>query len=96
MTDAAQLKALIEKEKPDVIVPEIEALATDALVEVEAFTRALGPERWQALAKASAERYPLGRIATPEDVAKAALFLASDDAAMITGSCVEVDGGRCI
>jgi len=36
MTDAAQLKALIEKEKPDVIVPEIEAIATDALVEVEA------------------------------------------------------------
>jgi phosphoribosylglycinamide formyltransferase 2 len=36
MTDAAQLKALIEKERPDVIVPEIEAIATDALVEVEA------------------------------------------------------------
>jgi NAD(P)-dependent dehydrogenase (short-subunit alcohol dehydrogenase family) len=32
----------------------------------------------------------------PEDLARAALFLASDDAAMITGSTVEVDGGRCI
>jgi len=39
---------------------------------------------------------PLGRLNAPEDVARAALFLASDDAAMITGSCVEVDGGRCI
>jgi 3-oxoacyl-[acyl-carrier protein] reductase len=39
---------------------------------------------------------PLGRLNQPEDVARAAVFLASDDAAMITGSTVEVDGGRCI
>jgi len=39
---------------------------------------------------------PLGRLNRPEDLARAALFLASDDAAMITGSTVEVDGGRCI
>jgi 3-oxoacyl-[acyl-carrier protein] reductase len=39
---------------------------------------------------------PLGRLNTPDDLARAALFLASDDAAMITGTCVEVDGGRCI
>jgi 3-oxoacyl-[acyl-carrier protein] reductase len=39
---------------------------------------------------------PLGRLNTPEDIARAALFLASDDAAMMTGTCVEVDGGRCI
>jgi 3-oxoacyl-[acyl-carrier protein] reductase len=39
---------------------------------------------------------PLGRLNQPEDLARAAVFLASDDAAMITGSCVEVDGGRCI
>jgi 3-oxoacyl-[acyl-carrier protein] reductase len=39
---------------------------------------------------------PLGRLNKPEDIARAALFLASDDAAMITGSCLEVDGGRCI
>ena len=32
----------------------------------------------------------------PDDLAKVAVFLASDDAAMITGTCVEVDGGRCI
>jgi 3-oxoacyl-[acyl-carrier protein] reductase len=39
---------------------------------------------------------PLGRLNTPEDLAKAALFLVSDEAAMMTGTCVEVDGGRCI
>ncbi len=39
---------------------------------------------------------PLGRLNQPEDVARAAVFLASDDAAMITGACLEVDGGRCI
>jgi 3-oxoacyl-[acyl-carrier protein] reductase len=39
---------------------------------------------------------PLGRLNQPEDLARAAVFLASDDAAMITGSTLEVDGGRCI
>lgn len=39
---------------------------------------------------------PLGRLNQPEDVARAVVFLASDDAAMITGSTVEIDGGRCI
>lgn len=39
---------------------------------------------------------PLGRLNRPEDLARAAVFLASDDAAMITGTCLEVDGGRCI
>jgi 3-oxoacyl-[acyl-carrier protein] reductase len=37
---------------------------------------------------------PLGRLNTPDDIAKAALFLASDDASMITGTCLEIDGGR--
>ncbi|MFZ5963448.1 SDR family oxidoreductase [Thalassococcus sp. BH17M4-6] len=39
---------------------------------------------------------PLGRFSTPEDLANAALFLCSDEAALITGVCMEVDGGRCI
>jgi 3-oxoacyl-[acyl-carrier protein] reductase len=39
---------------------------------------------------------PLGRFSTPDDVAAAALFLCSDDASMITGVALEVDGGRCI
>ncbi|MFT3804198.1 MAG: SDR family oxidoreductase [Burkholderiaceae bacterium] len=39
---------------------------------------------------------PLGRFSTPADIAGAALFLASDDAAFVTGACLEVDGGRCV
>ena len=39
---------------------------------------------------------PLGRLSLPEDMANAALFLCSDEAEMITGLCMEVDGGRCI
>ena len=39
---------------------------------------------------------PLGRLNQPQDIAETAVFLASDAAAMITGSCIEVDGGRCI
>ena len=39
---------------------------------------------------------PLGRLSTPEDIAAAALYLASDEASMLTGVLLEVDGGRCI
>ena len=39
---------------------------------------------------------PLGRLSTPADVAAGVVFLASDAAALITGVCLEIDGGRCI
>ncbi|APE45026.1 3-oxoacyl-ACP reductase [Sulfitobacter alexandrii] len=39
---------------------------------------------------------PLGRFSTPQDMGNAALFLCSDEASMITGTALEVDGGRCI
>ena len=39
---------------------------------------------------------PLGRFSTPEDMANAACFLCSDEAGMVTGTALEVDGGRCI
>lgn len=39
---------------------------------------------------------PLGRFSLPEDLANAALYLCSDEASMITGVAMEVDGGRCI
>ncbi len=39
---------------------------------------------------------PLGRLSTPDDIASAALYLASDEASMLTGVLLEVDGGRCI
>ena len=39
---------------------------------------------------------PLGRFSTPEDMGNASCFLCSDEASMLTGVCMEVDGGRCI
>ena len=39
---------------------------------------------------------PLKRLCTPEDMGAAALYLASEDAAFITGVCLDVDGGRSI
>jgi len=39
---------------------------------------------------------PMGRFSTPLDVANACLYLASDDAAFISGVCIEVDGARCV
>jgi 3-oxoacyl-[acyl-carrier protein] reductase len=39
---------------------------------------------------------PLGRLSQPSDIATAAVFLASDEASFITGTCLEVDGGRCV
>jgi NAD(P)-dependent dehydrogenase (short-subunit alcohol dehydrogenase family) len=54
--------------------------------------RGLGPSPDAALAAYDAET-PLGRIATEEEVAKAALFLASDLSSAITGRLLRVDGG---
>lgn len=39
---------------------------------------------------------PVGRFSTPEDMGNAACYLCSDEASMVTGVCLEVDGGRCI
>jgi 3-oxoacyl-[acyl-carrier protein] reductase len=39
---------------------------------------------------------PLGRFSQPRDIANAVTFLASDESDLITGACLEVDGGRCI
>ena len=46
--------------------------------------------------KAYLATIPLGRFSTPADVANACLYLASDEASMISGSCIEVDGARCV
>jgi 3-oxoacyl-[acyl-carrier protein] reductase len=50
-------------------------------------TVASGKKRFQ-------ETVPLGRLATPDDIAHAALFLCSDEASLITGVGLDVDGGR--
>jgi 3-oxoacyl-[acyl-carrier protein] reductase len=57
------------------------------------FLGTLGENREAGL-KAMVETIPWGRIATAEDIAHAALFLVSDEAEMITGTCLQVDGGR--
>ncbi len=39
---------------------------------------------------------PIGRLSTPQDMGNAAAFLCSDEASMITGVDLNVDGGKCI
>ena len=39
---------------------------------------------------------PIGRFSTPEDIANAACYLCSDEAGMVTGVALEIDGGRCV
>ncbi|MEU9456634.1 SDR family NAD(P)-dependent oxidoreductase [Streptomyces sp. NPDC048277] len=54
------------------------------------FTSENPPEAFRRL---TLDRIPMGRLGQPEDVAKAALFLASDDAEWISGASILVDGG---
>ena len=49
-----------------------------------------------AVKEASVAQIPLGRFGKPEDIAKTAVFLASDDAGYITGQVIQVDGGMAI
>jgi meso-butanediol dehydrogenase/(S,S)-butanediol dehydrogenase/diacetyl reductase len=49
-----------------------------------------------AARKAFEARQPLGRIGKPEDVAYAALYVASDEASFLTGCCLAVDGGMSV
>ena len=49
-----------------------------------------------ALEQALAAEHPIGRIATPDEVAAVIAFLASDDASFMTGLAVPIDGGRSV
>jgi NAD(P)-dependent dehydrogenase (short-subunit alcohol dehydrogenase family) len=53
----------------------------------------MAPDVVQGFAKSLVARIPLGRFGTPQEVAKAALFLASDDSSFMTGEEIVLDGG---
>ena len=55
-----------------------------------------GGEVTEEARKAFLATIPLGRFSTLLDVANACLYLASDEAALVSGSCIEVDGARCV
>ena len=57
-------------------------------------TEAVHTQRSEEYIRSMEAAVPLGRLGTPRDVANAALFLASDDAAYITGTTLIVDGGQ--
>jgi meso-butanediol dehydrogenase/(S,S)-butanediol dehydrogenase/diacetyl reductase len=53
----------------------------------------LGGDRAEALRRQHAAAHPIGRVGEADEVARAVLFLASDDASFITGAAIAVDGG---
>ncbi len=59
-------------------------------------TEGMKAHRSASFIRSMAEAIPLGRLGTPEDIASAFLFLASDEAAYITGTTIVVDGGQII
>jgi 3-oxoacyl-[acyl-carrier protein] reductase len=86
-TKALALEAAPFGIRANVICP---ALARTPLL--EAFVGEDDPRIWAEFAA----QIPLCRLITAKDVALATLWLCSDSASMITGTCLPVDGGRCV
>ena len=65
-------------------------MVDDTVINKDVFAEAkVNPEGW----KETLEKYPMGRIATPEEVAKGALFLATEESSFVTGTTLVIDGG---
>lgn len=65
------------------------------IIETPLFRQSLqGAEDAEAEMESILDRYLIRRIGTPDDIAKAALYLTSSDSAMVTGTALAVDGGR--
>jgi NAD(P)-dependent dehydrogenase (short-subunit alcohol dehydrogenase family) len=60
---------------------------------MEPMLRARGDGDLEAGLAKTVVKYPIGRLGTPEEIARVALFLASDEASFMTGSIVTADGG---
>lgn len=56
----------------------------------------MGPEKYERRQKAVLKMYPAGRLGEPNDIAAGILFLASDEAAWITGQVLSINGGFCM
>jgi NAD(P)-dependent dehydrogenase (short-subunit alcohol dehydrogenase family) len=67
-----------------------------AVVDTPLHETYLSPEDARKRREEMARFYPLGRVGTPEEVAQAALYLASDAASWITGCTLLMDGGRLV
>jgi len=66
------------------------ALVGDTVINKEVFEEAeADPESWEK----TLEKYPMGRIASPDEVAKGALYLATDESSFVTGTALTIDGG---
>jgi NAD(P)-dependent dehydrogenase (short-subunit alcohol dehydrogenase family) len=66
------------------------ALVDNTVINKDVFAQAeADPEMWKAVL----EKYPMGRIATPEEVAQGALYLASGQSSFVTGTTLVIDGG---
>ena len=66
------------------------------LTDTAFITKNIEPSQREAVKKGFVSDIPLGRLGEPEDMALAALYLASDDARLVTGVSLNVDGGGTI
>ena len=74
-------------------ISSLEALQEDTFYSTGAFFTMMGDLESGRPINYTGRIIPIGRVGEPEDVARCALFLASDDASFITGAHIVVDGG---